>query len=57
MGWCPLYFKNNKATNNSIIDGVDELSKMYFIHSYRENYDVNDEIASTNYFNHNIPKQ
>ena len=41
--------------NNSIIDGVDELSKVYFIHSYRvENYDTNDEIASTNYFNHNI---
>lgn len=55
IGWCPLYFKNNKGINNSIIDGVDELSKVYFIHSYRvENYDTNDEIASTNYFNHNI---
>ena len=54
IGWCPLFVKNDKK-DSSILKGVDDQSKMYFIHSYRvENFKQTDEISYTEYYGNKI---
>ena len=54
IGWCPLIFKESKR-NSFILNGVNELSNMYFIHSYRvESFNPADEISSSIYYGNKI---
>ena len=54
IGWCPLFVKNNEK-RSSIVKGVDDQSKMYFIHSYRvENFNQKEEISYTEYYGNKI---
>ena len=54
IGWCSLNIRKNKK-DSSILKGVDDISKMYFIHSYRvENFNQAEEIASTEYYGNKI---
>tara|TARA_Y100000591_G_C21851562_1_gene712029 strand:- start:2273 stop:2914 length:642 start_codon:yes stop_codon:yes gene_type:complete len=54
MGWCSLQI--NKKINSRIVKNIDDLCKVYFIHSFRaENNNLDHEVAFADYYGNKIP--